>query len=291
LSCIEPDPEERQKILDGGILVGVLRALNWAKDTLQELFSRAEGEGSRSTQGHQQTYLRDRWIRVLQTTKKCLKASVAIIRKRPGNYKEAIQDIIARENAARSIAAVAGDFFTESFSNEFECRELVPDLIELLLTESMIFVSECGEASSSFAAFETLARLLKSSNEDIVKTCCESILSYWTEHHSKKSDPILYQCDSCDLFPIQGKRYTLLEGGSSLGRDSDIDLCSDCYQIGKGFAASNRGYTKVRVSGRTVGRNPKLSCSRFVQMKPVAIWTTLAEGSNTSEIPTPSSVS
>jgi E3 ubiquitin-protein ligase UBR4 len=290
LSCIEPDPEEHQKILDGGTLIGVLRALNSAKDMLQELL-RAEGEGSRCTQGDHQTFLRDRWIRVRRTTKECLKASAAITRKRPGNYKVAIQDIMTRENVARSIAAVAGDIFAEGLRNELECRELVPDLIELLLTESMLFVSEAGNASTSFATFDTLARLLKSSNEDIVTACCESILFYWTEHLSKKSDTILYQCDSCDLFPIQGKRYTLLEGGSSSGRDSDIDLCSDCYQIGKGFAASNRADTKVSISGRTVGKNPKLSCARFAQMKPVAILTTPAEGSNTSEIATPASVS
>jgi hypothetical protein len=43
--------------------------------------------------------LRDRWNRVRRTTKECLKASAAIARKRPSNYKVAIH--VDRDPAAR----------------------------------------------------------------------------------------------------------------------------------------------------------------------------------------------
>ena len=114
LSCIEPDSHERQKILDGGTLIGVSVALHSAKNMLQELFLRAEGEDSRDTEDSHLPCLRDRWNRVRRTTKECLKATAAIARKRPSNYKVAIQNIVARGDAARSIAAIASDIFADS---------------------------------------------------------------------------------------------------------------------------------------------------------------------------------
>jgi len=277
LSYIEPDSWRRKKFLDEGTLAGVLKVLHSSDENLDEILAQAEGGSSRVGEDELDAERNHRWNQVRQTIKNCLRVSAAVAGERPGNYKGVLESMLVEDTQECSVAVLADSIMSKCITNELECRDLVPDLIELCLAESLLFPSRSETSKVTFASFDVLARILNSPDEEMVNACCEAILTYWTQHLSKTTDPVIsYQCDGCSLFPITGARYTLPEGGSSLGQDTDIDLCSDCYSIGRDFAARHHydSRTPVRIRSKTVGKVAKLSCARLGEMKRMAIPTT-----------------
>ena len=277
LSQIEPDSCMRQMILDEGTLVGVSEALRAAKTSLCE---------SHENHLHSSDELWDQASRAMRDS---LKASAAITRTRPGNYKAALEKMLVKGRLADSIAMDAYQMFRIAKREGLNCHGLIPDFVELVLAESLLFPSQSSTGGPR-ATFDILAELLRSRDEDLVNLCCESISSYWTQKlsgrnrdavsqsRSAPSVPISYQCDSCSLFPIKGSRYTFPEGSTpSSGGDNDIDLCSACFRDGRDFAASNHydPNVDVKIGGHTVGKNSKLSCASLGRMEPVAIQTSL----------------
>lgn len=286
LNYIEPDSCKRKKILDEGTLTGVLSALQSTNENL--VSGREEGSSSQSEGDAMDVDVDDErahdWATARQTVKDCLHVAAAVAGERPRNYKEVLEKKLSEESTEYSVATVADSIVTRGLKKELDCKDLIPDLVELCLTESLLFNGRNETPTGSFATFHVLARILGAADEDIVKVCCDSVLAYWKQHLSKSDPVISYQCDGCSLFPITGTRYTFPEGGSSQGQDNDIDLCSDCYSMGRLFAARNHYDTRVhvKIGDKTVGKKAKLSCARLGQMKRLAIpmtWLSTADAS------------
>ena len=262
LNYIEPDSFRRKRILDEGTLTGVLKALHSANTVVMEALAKAEDGSSLSADAkdleRNDSHMRERWNNVRQMMKSCLRASTAVAGERPENYKIILEETLAAEAQDCSIAVAADSIFKKALENEFKCQDLVPDLVELCLTEWMIFFGRGEAPKDGFASFGVLAES-GSSDDELVNECCESILSFWAQHLSKADPVVSYQCDGCSLFPITVARYSLPEGGSMLGQDADIDLCNDCFTVARDFAAQNRydGRVNVKIRGKTVGKTHK----------------------------------
>ena len=255
LSCIEADPCRQKVILDEGVLAGILKDLRCANDILASTAA-------------------DRWNQVRETMKNCLRVAAGVAGERPGNYKSVVEMLLQKETEDSSLAVTAASIVSTGLEGGFEWQDLVPELVELSLTESLLFPGRNEGAKETFASFEVLASLLSSSDNEIVNECCKSILDYWVQNLSRPTEPVVsYQCDACSLFPIKGVRYTFPDGGSPPGQETDIDLCSDCFCIGRDYAAQHRhdSGTPVKIKGKTIGKSIKLSCACLRQMKRIAI--------------------
>lgn len=273
LPCIEPDSSKQKKMLDEGTLAGVWKALHSAGDNLGKRSARSNGPSSQSGENTADVINESGWRQWIEEMKRCLNVAATVAEERPRNYKEILQKAVKEKSMKCSLALLADSVLQKCTKEKLEFQKLIPDFVELCLAEALLFHDQNETLKSSFASFDIVARLLGSTNEEIVNVCCGSILAYWKQHLSQAGPVIEYQCDSCDLFPLTGARYTLPDSESSSAQDSDLDLCSDCFRIGRSFAERNQfdARVHVKIGNKTVGKDSKLSCARLSQMKRVSI--------------------
>ena len=139
----------------------------------------------------------------------CLHSAISIARVRGENYKKAVLDIIADGLATVSPATKSKQILdlcragnTEDL-DFFQSTHLVTELVLLEIA---------GSDSVAFANFGTLTDLLRSSDSEVVRACCNAVsdivVGECTEVTPEKPDTasqdhfITYQCDSCKAFPI-----------------------------------------------------------------------------------------
>lgn len=158
-----------------------------------------------------------------------------------------------------------------------------------LLVELSVFEMAAGmrqqqrraeKKALKFADFSLISELFHSQGQQVVKHCCYSIakveeaLTRFADDafvaregscNQEYQNPIAYQCDGCELFPITSIRYTLdLE---------DIDLCEKCYAEGYKFASGTDQQEAVKIEAKRLrlGRNRELTCSQIRKMRALPV--------------------
>ena len=262
LSEVERDEVKRAFFIDEATLRGSICVLQGLGK-----FILAEFSSVNSISSKHETMI----CRALQILDLILDSTIAIARTRRGNYRKAILTIIA-EKVSRSSIAIEGkkilDFCTYLKSlhgvNTLNLVKPTQLVSELILME--IAVSDLNE----FAQFDALAEYLMCADSEIVKACCTAITNALGGEENKASPDrtelscqdhfVTYQCDSCKIFPITGKRYTL-------GGEDDIDLCTNCFEMGVDYARSHHHKDPLVIQGHTLCiENEEMTCEMIWQM-------------------------
>jgi hypothetical protein len=272
LERVESDSDVRQKFLDGGTILGMSEALQVASD----LFRRTKPSEL------EEKHLGRKLKTLLEAS---LTSATAIALSRPENYVSATEQLASEGLSATSIALNSSDILLYAIQSGVPCQDVLENVVHLVLAELSIGKSHTESAKAQFATFAIISKLLKSEHQEIVERCCEAITSFVETHspalnnpaaglfnasdadQNEQSAPIAYQCDSCSKFPIIDTRYTLLEDVY------DIDLCTKCYQLGRGYAerVDFSANSPVIINGRSIGGVTKLSCAQIKQMQSVPI--------------------
>jgi hypothetical protein len=227
-----------------------------------------------------------KWQSLRTPLQDCLRAAAHVARCRQMNYLQAVD---ANDKMFGSIGADASTFIHKCFARSHSDEGLVSDYVELSLLEMAITII-AGPGPSSrgrFGTFDGLRNLLLSPNQHVVNLACASISRFCDKYGVASSSGdeefslfaaqkmgVVYGCDSCELLPINGVRYTLLD------EDHPFDLCRECFQLGTDYVAAH-GFSERRsvvIKGKTVGEDTKLTCAEVKMLQPVAVQkTTFAE--------------
>jgi hypothetical protein len=235
LKEVESDPARRQIMIDEATLQGIRKNLKDMKRlvTNTEVKLKELSSGVRGTKDADSTREKEALkpisqtscIKILSVLEKCLHVATRIARERPMIYTMSSGVSISNDSK-----------FIFDFCGYNMDRSNVPALIvELSLIEIAIHEQKSSWNESDF---DMIANLLKSHDQKVVETCCSLMAKVLQEQKkstardgvrsSEKDEstaPIAYKCDSCAMFPILEKRFTLD------GRH-DIDLCNKCYRDG-----------------------------------------------------------
>ena len=111
-------------------------------------------------------------------------------------------NVSCRDSGLLYLAVAADSVLKKGMENELKCRDLVPDFVELCLTEWMLFAGR---------GWRFLARILGSSDEELANEGCRVNIVLLGTASVKGSSVFSYQCDGCSLFPISIARYSLPE--------------------------------------------------------------------------------
>ncbi len=224
LKELESDPHTMQTLLDKGTLQGICNVMKDLSLVMKDISEATSDEAKSQIQ----SITNDVCEKVLGKVNHCLSASIAIIKERPLNYKNAIESLIATGGASSSVAIQASQF-VEKCENCPMVVDTSSKLVELVMLEMLSNPSDQAvKAVRSFASIEMLAVFLRSTNQRVVENCCETIANV-LKHIP--SEVMLHKCDCCGILPITRRRYTMDE------ESYDIDLCQNCYSKGIQHAA------------------------------------------------------
>ncbi|CAJ1939091.1 unnamed protein product [Cylindrotheca closterium] len=272
LKNLEPDSRLRTSFLDECILSGCARTVAMSKSAMEA--SAMESDDDLILEKSYQQKAIGSLIR------NSLQAASRIANERPMNYLKTMENAIESDLSSASLAVEASKVLIAYFAEVEEYQEMITGsegIMELSLIELAIELNTDSAHSEQFASFTTIRNFLDMGNADFVKRTCDAISIFCGKHGNTERNGLFtliqharlvaYQCDSCTLFPMKIIRYTLLEG------DHDIDLCQECYSLGKKYAESNNfdPSVEVKVNGESVGAEPKLDCAQLKQMQPVSL--------------------
>ena len=229
LNKAEGDTVKRTFLIDEATLCGLVTSLKGLGDYL-----RTEFEYSDVVSTKQEATIN----RVTEMLLHILHSAISIARVRGGNYRQVITQLITDKSCQVSMA-LEGKKVLDYLQN---LKAMFGANIKLarpakLVCELMLMEIACSDGNN-FACFNTLAEYLTHSSYEIVKACTSAISSTIggsedsnesgnssnadNELPRSESGIITYQCDSCLVFPITDRRYTL-------GGEMDVDLCKNCY--------------------------------------------------------------
>lgn len=261
LCSFEKDEDSRHSFRDGAVILGCSKFLAQCKSILDGAESSSREEFDRKWQSLR-TPLRD-----------CLRAAAHVARCRQMNYLQAVD---VNHKIFGSIGADASTFIHKCFARSLSDEGLVSGYVELSLLEMAItIIAGPGQSSRGrFGTFDGLRNLLLSPNQRVVNLACASISRFCDKYGVASSSlfaaqkmGVVYGCDSCELLPINGVRYTLLD------EDHPFDLCSECFRLGTDYAATHEfsESQNVVIKGNTVGEETKLTCAEVKMLQPVAV--------------------
>jgi hypothetical protein len=267
LCSFEKDEDSRHSFRDGAVILGCSKFLAQCKSVLDgvESSNREDFDG--------------KWQSIRTPLRNCLRAAVHVARCRQMNYLQAVD---ANDKKFGSIGADASTFIHKCFARSLSDEGLVSDYVELSLLEMAItIIAGPGQSSRGrFGTFDGLRNLLLSSNQRVVNLACASISRFCDKYGVAGSSGdeefslfaaqkmgVVYGCDSCELLPINGVRYTLPD------EDRPFDLCRECFRLGTDYAATHEfsDSQNVVIKGKTVGEETKLTCAEVKMLQPVAV--------------------
>mmetsp|Transcript_16649 Transcript_16649/g.19200 ORF Transcript_16649/g.19200 Transcript_16649/m.19200 type:complete len:2254 (-) Transcript_16649:59-6820(-) len=261
--CGGLDFDSRSTFQDENMLIGCSRSLDGCKALLNETTSKVE----------------NKWKAIRMVLQDCMKVSSMIARERPSNY---LQSMGSMENNIKStIASEASKLILKGLRNKSPSfEELIGGrgIIFLLLTEFALVELFSLRESTSTRNFMQLSQIKEFFDIANLSTC-EAISTFFRDYgngQNKSSIPdlfikmeamkeVAYQCDSCEICPIKEVRHTIIEKD-----DYGIDLCKECYGMGKKFAANKKFSSSIEVviNGKSVDG---LTCAHMKEMEPVSL--------------------
>ena len=273
---IEDKAEKRQALVDQGTVSGVRRAMN----TLRAYVERWSGHGYDDGMEHDlasqnvSAYLPG----ILATLNECVTVALDIARERPGNYAESHSD--GEKDQVLTLALIGTEILSKLVASAVS---LSPDVFPLAAANVVeLGIHEIGmewNESIEHADFDVVSTFLRSGDKAVVEVISDRIVSVCLSSVESNSSndpeisqsdsdkpPIAYQCDSCNIFPIQRVRYTL-EGGH------DIDLCRSCYDLGRDFASNRSLRTPALINSKTfaLSTGESMTCEDLLSMKRFSI--------------------
>ena len=234
LKKAESDVEKGTFLIDEATLCGLVTSLKGLGDYLRTEFEHGDIVSTK-----QEATIN----RVIEMLLHILHSAVSIAQVRGGNYRQVITRMITDKICQVSMA-LEGKKVLDYCQN---LKAVFGANIKLarpakLVSELMLMEIACTDGNN-FAGFNTLAEYLTHSSNEIVKACTSAIsctiggseVSNESGNNSSadkelprtESGVITYQCDSCLVFPITDRRYTL-------GGEMDVDLCKNCYDCKSG---------------------------------------------------------
>jgi E3 ubiquitin-protein ligase UBR4 len=264
LKDLETNTHAMQVLLDKGTLQGICNVLKELDGVVRDCQdTTSDKEGSIVITGRLGS-------KILARVNDCLVAAGAIVKERPSNYKNAIESLIGGKTTNLSIALHAKSL-VEACKHCPGVIITTSKLVDITLHEILAASIDHGaQNTKSLANLETLSGILRSSSQDIVKSCCDTVAKVVKNLKDVPTQVLLHQCDCCGILPITKTRFTMDEEGY------DIDLCQGCYEKGITFAIQNKYSPKISV---LVEKGPiyiaqhdnNLSCHEICQMssKPV----------------------
>jgi len=282
---IENKAEKRQALVDQGTVSGVRRAMNtlracverWTGDGCDGMEHDGDGcDGMEHDLASQNVsaYLPG----ILATLNECVTVALDIARERPGNYAESHFE--GGKDQVLTLALIGTEILSKLVASAVS---LSPDVFPLAAANVVeLGIHEIGmewNGSIVHTDFGVVSTFLRSGDKAVVEeisgrivaVCLSSIeRNSSTDAEASQSDsdkpPIAYQCDSCNIFPIQRVRYTL-EGGH------DIDLCRSCYDLGRDFASNRSLRTPALINSKTFALNTgeSMTCEDLLSMKRFSI--------------------
>jgi len=293
LKELESDPHAMQMLLDKGSLQGICNVLKDLESVTTDIINTTTS-GKEDEELNTSESIPDHLSeKILMKVNECLLAATAIVKERPGNYKNAIESLITSNNTRSSIA-LHSKTFIEKCQVCTTVAETASRLVELTIHETMSNSDDqMSKSTQSFAGLETLAGILGSPNQSIVQKCCETVAKVLKD--LQEAQVLLqFRCDCCGILPITKMRFTMDEEGY------DIDLCQDCYNKGKSHALlkSYSPAIPVLVDKKPIhiSRHDRdLSCAEICQMSSktvpeIPIDNFQDQGSNRASIPDPERV-
>jgi hypothetical protein len=271
LKELESDPHAMQVLLDKGTLQGICNVLKDLDAVVRDFQDTCTGKDSSNVNGQGIMVITDRLgSKILARVNDCLMAAGAIVKERPSNYKNAVESLIAAKTTGSSIALHSKNL-VEVCKNCPGAVTTTSKLVELTLHEILAAsIEHRTQNDGSLATLETLSDILRSSSQDIVKSCCDMVANVVKNLKDVPTQVLLHQCDCCRVLPITKTRFTMDEEGY------DIDLCQECYQKGISYAIQKHYNPKIPVlvdNGQIyiTQHDKNLSCYEICQMssKPV----------------------
>lgn len=212
------------------------------------------------------------WDSLHDPLKKCIRLVSQIARRRPLNFTQ----VVGVGNASPAI--IASQFMASTFSKASSNIDIIPDYVELCLSEMAIAAGQNYEGNTGFGSFEGLRDLLLCPNSTAVQVCVISI-AVFCEKNANLADlqidcdlfatPMVeyFSCDACRLLPIRDVRYSVTE------ESRPYDLCQTCYLSAMSHAR-RRGASRndpVVIGDVIVGEDIRLTCRDVERMQAVKI--------------------
>lgn len=267
LSEAEADVEKRTIFIDGATMRGLLSSLQSLGLYLLTQFANIDMITPKQEDVINRAI--DMLVRILTST-------ITIARERPDNYIDVMSSMIAK-NLCQVSMALEGKRALDFCLHLKAMFGAALRLGRPTQIVSKLMLMEMSSSKSGFAQFDALAEFLVADSTEITKACCSAIsdvIGYSdvskstaiTSYEKEQSImPVMYQCDSCLMFPITGQRYTL-------GGEMDIDLCKRCYELGSAYSRLNDQNDPVIINGRTLCvENKDMTCGIIWQMTPQPI--------------------
>ncbi|KAL7580234.1 hypothetical protein ACA910_012974 [Epithemia clementina (nom. ined.)] len=254
------EPETAQQLLDKSRLVACVEFLSKCPDEFV-------GDSSK-----QKNDLREFWRENRQVLQDCLELASCIARQRPMNYTPSLDG-----TTKRSIASLALVPVTQCLSLTLDYKELVGTFVEVCLLEMAVAGSIGYDQNKrgSMGNFAPLRALLTQRSSAIVKPSCDAISKFCAKYSSPlllendfdffhSSRIMTFACDCCQLTPIRGVRYSLLDD------HRPFDLCNKCHELAMKYASEHNfsETSDVIIEWRKVG-DPKLTCAEVGRMQSV----------------------
>jgi len=269
-SSLDSDSRSRWSFQDENMLAGCSQSLDECNALLNDVAC---------TEGEMHASEDFKWNAIKRILQDCLKASSLIARKRPNNYLQSMGNMQENNFKSGSIAIEASKLILEGLKRSTGFEELIggtKGIITLSLTEMAIVVyMDDSTSTKDFVQLSQIREFLDVAN----LSTCQAISTFFQDHESEQMKSgipglfvqmeaarrVAYQCDSCGLCPMKDVRYTILE------EDYGIDLCNQCYQVGKKFASNkrNKSSAEVVINGKSMGGN--LTCAHMKKMEPVSL--------------------
>ena len=296
LKEVESDAVTRQMLLDEGTLFGVAEVL---RDELEKRFGMPPHTGASDSNNN--AFEKHLFVEkqpgplavstsqneeALCNLNRCIKSSLSIVKSRPENYKQIMENLRSSGLITFSVANDAKvvldcfEFTAQNFS------DTAANMIELAILEMVTEETSLQKDPKFVGMGPILSDMLNSRNSVLVQHCCFTIAKVLGDTAIKSNmrmdtenngvnipPPIAYQCDGCEIFPITGTRYTLEEG-------HDIDLCKTCYESGCNFAKSKNYESGIalQVNGKRLHLDDKeMTCDQVHQMRPMPIASMIVE--------------
>jgi len=245
---------------------------------------------------------------ILSTLNDCLSTILDIARARPLNYSKSQWENTEdskdwggkdrnKDRKQQSLAMIAFKILTPALSlpGASSCIGFAlasANVVELAARE----IGTEWSASVESPTFALVAKFLMCKDKDAVRAMTNRLveMSRQSDHEDENVDssentgeksqsetdkpPIAYQCDGCEIFPIQRVRYTL-EGGH------DIDLCQNCYDMGVQYARSSAPDVAAYINGKSFDLNTgeSMTCTDLLSMKRVSVGDEVLEDVRISE--------
>lgn len=276
LGEVKNDEQGRQTLLDEGTLLGISEVLNYLSalsmdkedesvEDAMEVDNYCPDESNKSSP------------KCVSTLNDCIASALYIIKNRPSTYRACIHNLTGSMTIDQSISQEAMKVFN-LFSQTMYVSSIVPALVELALLEAII-IDEYSSGTCQGACLDFLSTALKSEDKVIVKECCQIVADIFRKAFLQSdaglecdsgvdAPPVrnAYQCDGCNMVPIEGTRYSHEEG-------HDIDLCRGCYDEGYSFANNNMFSRSISVviNGKKLRlATQQMTCAHMQQMQPVS---------------------